>query len=378
MNSKYLNSMIATAVLLGFVAASAAAQTDDPEGFLTTAAEATFSDNVKGFFSPQGEAVTAATYPTAESSRQFLDKQGIVGVNKWLHMRELTPTDKQSVVRMNRDTYYSFVIVDVSKGAKVILPEVPEGKYRSAQIVTEDHRTYPMFYGAGEFELTTHTGTHVFVIVRLDATLPQKEANKIQDKLRVEAKSSELFKAKPVTEASFTKVENELKAKFPVIFERDGVDALTGCFTSPIDDSNKLFTQEKYTVGAAIGWGGAQVVDNIYEVSGNYPADVPHEVTFEDPKNEAFWSITVYNKKGFMFNDVANVSSSTAVPNADGTYTVSFGGGPDAPNNLDIANDTGVFNIAVRHYRPSQKVIDGYRIVPAVKAVESGRISEVK
>ncbi len=370
MKSKLFKSIITAASLLGFVEAGAASPVDDPEGFLTTPPEATFSDNVAGFFSPQGEEVTAATYPTAESSRQFLDKQGIVGVNKWLHIRELTPTDKQSVVRMNRDTYYSFAIVDVSKGAKVILPEVPEGKYSSAQIVTEDHRTYPMFYGAGEFDLTTHTGTHVFVIIRLDATLTQKEANQIQDKLRVEANSSELFKAKPVTEASFTRVENELKAKFPAIFKRDGVDALTGCFTHPNDDSKELFTQEKYTVCAAIGWGGAQLVDNIYEVSGSYPADVCHQATFEDPMNEAFWSVTVYNAAGFMFSDLANVSSATAKPNADGSFTVSFGCGPDAPNNIPTANESGVFTLAMRHYRPSQKVIDGYRIVPAVKAVE--------
>ena len=352
----------------GTVSDDATSLGGDAEDFVTTAPEASFSGNVADFFSPQGKEVTATTYPTVESSRQFLDKQGTVGVNKFLHLRELTPTDKQSVVRMNRDTYYSFGIVDVSKGATLILPEVPEGKYISAQPLTEDHRIYPMFYGAGEFDLTTHTGTHVFIAIRLDSTLSQEEANKIQDMIQIRANSGELFKAEPVNKASFTKVENELKAKWPAIYERDGDKALVGCFTSPNDDSNKLFTQEKYEVCAAIGWGGAQMIDNIYEASVDYPADVCHQATFENPKNEAFWSITVYDKLGFMFNDVANKNSSSAVPNADGTYTVSFGCGPDAPNNLETANDTGVFNLTVRHYRPSQKIIDGYRIVPTVKA----------
>ena len=38
------------------------------------------------------------------------------GVNKWGHNRQPTPLDRQNVIRMNRDTLYSFTIVDISKG----------------------------------------------------------------------------------------------------------------------------------------------------------------------------------------------------------------------------------------------------------------------
>ena len=61
------------------------------------------------------------------------------------------------------------------------------------------------------------------------------------------------------------------------------------------------------------------MVDNLYELSPPYPADVPHEMSFDDPENAAFPSITVYDRAGFMFNDVANVSSDTAKRNEDGT-----------------------------------------------------------
>ncbi len=326
-------------------------------------------DSMNGFFTSDGEMVTAATYPKDETSHQILKNQDLVGVNNLLHKRQLTPTDEQPVVRMNRDTYYSFAVVDVSKGATITIPTLPEGKYVSVQPITEDHRIQAMSYGGGTFELSTHTGDHLYVVIRLDATFTEQEAAMYQDQMLINANSSEVFTADPVNKASFKRVEDELKAKMPGLNERDGRDALTGMFTDVNDDSNQLFTQEKYEVGAAIGWGGAQIKDNIYEVSGNYSTDMCHQATFDDPKNKAFWSITVYDKSGFMFNDVANIGSNTAAKNEDGTYTVSFGCGTDAPNNIETTNDSGVFNLGIRHYQPSEMVtVDGYRILPTVKA----------
>ena len=322
------------------------------------------------FFSPTGEVVTAALYPTAETSRQLLLNQDLVGVNTFLHKRELSPTDKQTVVRMNRDTYYSFAVVNVSKGATVTIPEIPEDKYVSVMSVTEDHRIQAMRYGPGTYDLTTHTGTHLFVAIRLDATFSKDEAQAIQDKMVIAANSDEKFTTTPINKESFTEVEDALKAKLPALVKRDGPHALHGMFTDARDESNELFTDEKYQVGAAVGWGGAQIVDNIYELSGNYSTDGCYQLTFEDPENIAFWSITVYDKKGFMFNDLANYSSNTAQANDDGTFTISFGCGVDAPNNLEISNPTGEFNLGIRHYQASKRVIeDDYRLVPLMKAV---------
>lgn len=73
-----------------------------------------------------------------------------------------------------------------------------------------------------------------------------------------------------------------------------------------------------------------------------------------------------------MFNDLANYSSTTSQANEDGTYTISFGCGNDAPNNLKINNPTDIFNITVRHYQPSKRVLEGgYRLVPFMNEVSS-------
>ena len=109
------------------------------------------------FFAKNGVVVTEDNYPTLETSRQLVKIQDKVGVNEFDHKRLLTPTDAQPVVRMNRDTFYSFSLVDVSEGAYVTLPEVPAlpgGTYMSLEVVTEDHRVQPMKYGAGTYNLT--------------------------------------------------------------------------------------------------------------------------------------------------------------------------------------------------------------------------------
>ena len=325
--------------------------------------------DVDGFFSPDGRIVTEDSYPTDETSRQMLLTQSRAGINRFSHKRELTPTDDQPVVRMNRDTFYSMAVVNVSEGATITLPEVPQGKYISLQPVTEDHRIQPMSYGPGTFELATHTGTHVYVIIRLDATFSVAQAAQYQDQFMISAKNETMFSAEPVDPESFERVENALKAKTPMLVERDGILALRGGFTAPTDESRGLHDKDKYQIMAAGGWGGAQWKDNIYEVSGSYPSSDCHQATFTDPQNVAFWSFTVYDKAGFMFSDLANVSSDTATPNADGTYTVSFGCGPDAPNNLPTANESGEFTLAVRHYQPSERVREqGYRLLPFVQA----------
>jgi hypothetical protein len=326
---------------------------------------------VADFFQSDGIKVTAENYPALETSRQLLIAQGRAAVNQIAHNRQLTPTDDQPVVRMNRDTFYSFAVVDVSAGASITIPEIPEGKYVSVQPVTMDHRIQPMSYGSGTFELATHYGSHMYLVIRLDSTLSEAEASAIQDGMVINAASAQPFSAEPVNRESFEAVEQVLRAKLPELVATYGADVVYGMFTAPTDDSRGLYDFDKYTVGAAVGWGGAQLVDNLYESSPNYPAEGCYSATFEDPDNGAFWSFTVYDQNGFMFDDVAHMSSDIATANEDGTYTVNMGCGEDALNNLPISNDSGMFNFIVRHYIPSERVkFGGYRLMPQMQKVD--------
>ena len=334
-------------------------------------AQPQLTDDISAFFSSKGLIATKAMYPKLETARQMLDTQSLVGVNKFGHIPQLTPTDSQPVVRMNRDAYYSKAVVDVSKGATITLPKLPDGMYMSMQPITEDHRPQPMSYGPGTYELATHTGSHMAVIVRLDSNLSSEQVKKYQQKISIKAVSNQRFYAQPVEPESFSTVENELKSDVMELIKSEGPIVIsTTLFTSPTDESRGVYMPKKNQVAAAVGWGGALAKDNIYETSPNYPATGCYQVKFDDPNNKYFWSITVYNKKGFMFNDVAHANSYKAKPNSDGTYTVSMGCGAEYPNYIPISNDSGVFNFTARHYGPSDVVLkEGYRLVPLAKKI---------
>ena len=132
------------------------------------------------------------------------------------------------ISQLFRDTYYSFAVVDVSKGASITLPPVPEGKYISVQPVTENHRIQPMSYGSGTYQLATHFGSHLYLIVRLDSTLSQEEANALQDAMVIDAASAEPFLAEPVDKDAFETVERSLREKLAELATADPSNAGMG------------------------------------------------------------------------------------------------------------------------------------------------------
>lgn len=71
-----------------------------------------------------GQPVNVDTFVRAETARMF---DGILaqanGVNAWVHMRGPVALDRQTVIRMNRDTLYSSAVVDISQDATLMIPD---------------------------------------------------------------------------------------------------------------------------------------------------------------------------------------------------------------------------------------------------------------
>lgn len=299
--------------------------------------------------------VTVDTFVRAESDMTLSRyvKQGAFG--KFFHIRQPTPIDKQDVIRMNRDTLYSIGVFDLTSPLTVVKP-ASEGRFQSMLVVNEDHSMLPVEHGAGEFTFTKDQigSRYVFIILRtfVDANDPVdvKAANALQDKIAVRQENPGKFEIPDWDEASLKKV-------------RDAVNVLAATRTETKDmfgDKAKL-NPLSHLMGAAYGWGGnpkeAAVYDNAVPTKND--GKTPYAVTVKDVPVDGFWSITVYNKDGFMEKNDQNVYSYnnvTAKKNADGSITINFGGGPNAINNLPI---TPGWNYVVRMYQPKQSIVNG-------------------
>ncbi|MGC4005546.1 MAG: DUF1254 domain-containing protein [Pirellulales bacterium] len=86
----------------------------------------------------QPRVVKVDTFERAETDTYFAKfvKEGAFG--KLFHSRALEPIDKQSVIRMNRDTLYSMGVFDLDAGpATVTLPDAGK-RFLAMQVVDED------------------------------------------------------------------------------------------------------------------------------------------------------------------------------------------------------------------------------------------------
>jgi hypothetical protein len=98
-------------------------------------------------------------------------------------------------------------------------------------------------------------------------------------------------------------------------------------------------------------------VSNIYRNTQQFDGGVCQTVTFKEPDNKYFTSITLYDETGYMIDSSRfSINSYEWDKNSDGTVTISFHCGDDAINNLTTNGQD--FNYTVRNYGVTQRVVD--------------------
>lgn len=310
----------------------------------------------------EAERVTPESFCRAESDRVFFDiARQSGGVNRFYHFRELAPLDRQTAIRLNKDTLYSFALVDVSEGATLTIPEVPGGRYASAYLLDNDHYAAGVVFAPGEHELPRDTD-YLVIGLRIQLFDPDDPAevavvNALQDRFAIEAIGTEPFPRPAWDQASLDDLRRGYEAEFQK-FAKYPPD-----WQGPRGTLNEQTRQ----LACAGAWGLLPEEEAVYiNYSGGQSPDRCHKATYTVPENQAFWSITVYGSDGYIKHDDNIINTANATMDQDGTFTAHFGSEQvcgDVVNRVDVAEG---WNFLMRVYRPGPSVLDGTYKLPDV------------
>lgn len=311
------------------------------------------------------EHVDVDSFIRAETDRMFADLQRDAGgINRFRHNREPAPVDQQTVVRMNRDTLYSFAVVDLAAGATLTLPD-PDGRYLSAMVLDNDHLVTDVLHEPGEHPLDVETVGTRYAVVAVRTLVDPSDPDDlvavaaVQDAIGLTAGSAEPFVS---PEYDTTSLDTTRDALLVLAAGLRRFDRMFG--------TREQIDPVRHLIGTAAGWGGLPTTEASYV--GVDPQVPPGEytLTLRDVPVDAFWSVTVYNAQGYFEPNALglySVNSVTAVPDLDGAVTVRFAphGDPGTkPNTIPVPD---VWNFLVRLYRPRPEVLDGTWTVPELR-----------
>jgi hypothetical protein len=278
------------------------------------------------------------------------------GPGKLFHHREPAPIDNQTIIRLNRDTLYSFAVIDLDAGpATITLPDSGK-RFMSLMSVSQDH------YAATEYGKGAHTFTRDKVGTRyallgvrtfVDPNDPTdlKSVHALQDAIGIEQKETGTLVLPSWDSAGQKKVRDALLVLASTITSFDHAFG-TKAQVDPI----------LHLIGTAGGWGGNPDKDAKYlnvTPARNDGAAI-YTLKVKDVPVEAFWSVSVYDAKGYYEKNPYNaysLNSVTAKSESDGSISIQFGGcDGKIPNCLPIMKG---WNYTVRLYRPRAEILNG-------------------
>ncbi|WP_407923290.1 DUF1254 domain-containing protein [Cupriavidus agavae] len=314
-----------------------------------------------------GVPATLDNFVRAESDMYLanLAKQG--GLGKLHHRREPASIDNQTVIRLNRDTIYSSGVFDLDAGPVTITMPNPGKRFFSMQVINEDHYTQAVYYGAGKRVLTRDNVGTRYVVVGIRTLVDPDDP---EDLKRVHA----LQDAIQVSQASVGKLElpdwdaaSQKKIRDALLVLASAMPDFRGAFGRK-QDVDPL----RHMIGTAAGWGGNPDKDAQYlnVTPRQNDGKTVYRLRVKQVPVDGFWSVSVYNAKGYFEKNPANaytINNLTAKRDTDGSIRIQFGGcDTGTANCLPI---TEGWNYTVRMYQPKKDVLSGKYKFPEPEAV---------
>lgn len=308
--------------------------------------------------------VNVRNFARAESDLMFSRLAAGVGLGTWNHTRGLKSLDDQPIIRQNRDTLYSSVLIDVREPVTLTLPDTG-GRYISADVINQDHYGAFLLREPGEHVLSREQVGSDYAAVLVRILVDPNDAddvaavNTLQDGLLLAGGGSGEFPLPEYDEASQKETREAL-----LVLGR-GVSTYDRAFGSKAEVDPVM-----HLLGAAGGWGGLPEYEATYiSVDESLPV-ADYRLRLKDVPVDAFWSVSLYNAAGFFEPNelgVNSINSLTAVADDDGGVTIVLSEHPtDAPNALTIMPG---WNYTLRLYRPRISVLDGSWIAPRPEEV---------
>lgn len=283
--------------------------------------------------------------------------------------RQPTDLENQGVIRMNLDTLYSSGVFDMEAGpVTVTLPDAPDGRYISAQILTQDHLTVDVYHGGTHTFAAEDVGTrYAAVVIRIFADSFDQDdiayANSLQDLIEVSQPERGEFITPDYDRESLDATRMALLHLGALARGNFGVRMGSAEEVDPVS----------HLIVTAFGWGLLPEAEAAY-FSGRPEAgteDAPHELILANVPANAFWSVTMYNDRGFMVPNEIGVNALNnvnAAQSADGSYRIQLGGCEEGVVNC-IPTPAG-WNYIVRAYQPGEEITSGAWRPPAATPIE--------
>ena len=121
-------------------------------GDLAASTDFVTADLVAAVSAADTKPVTWDTFVRAETDKYMKSYVDLGGFGKFYNIRKPTPIDKQTVIRMNRDTLYSFGVFDLTTPVTITKPDTGD-RFQSMQVINGDGYTPMVVYKPGKYTL---------------------------------------------------------------------------------------------------------------------------------------------------------------------------------------------------------------------------------
>jgi hypothetical protein len=312
--------------------------------------------------------VTPDNFPRAESDLYFGNIVNDGGFGQFTHRREPAAIDNQTIIRLNRDTLYSAAVFDLDAGPVTItLPDAGQ-RFMSMQVIDEDQYTPEVDYGAGSHTLSKENIGTRYVLIGIRTLVNPADpkdleiVHSLQDAIKVDQPGGPgKFDVPKWDQASQKKVRSALLTLAATLPDTKGMFGPKDA----VDPVRRL-------IGSASAWGGNPEKDALYlnVTPPKNDGKTVYRLRVKDVPVDGFWSISVYNEKGYFEPNPQNaytLNNLTAKADADGSISIQFGGCDSNVENC-LPTPPG-WNYLVRLYRPRPEILNGTWTFPEAQPV---------